>query len=111
MVAVAAAWANLGAWGVCLSRCSLLLAWVRRILLPTALREQLNRCSCGLLWLYVARYFQAVTLTLDLMSRIPMTSQDLQELERVQLEWYAARDAFEKAVQDGESLAEIDCAH
>ncbi len=44
----------------------------------------------------------------DLMSRIPMTSQDLQELERVQLEWYAARDAFEKAVQDGESLAEID---
>jgi hypothetical protein len=42
------------------------------------------------------------------MSRIPMTSQDLQELERVQLEWYAARDAFEKAVQDGESLAELD---
>jgi len=42
------------------------------------------------------------------MSRIPMTSQDLQELERVQLEWYAARDAFEKAVQGGESLAEID---
>jgi hypothetical protein len=42
------------------------------------------------------------------MSRIPMTSQDLQELERVQLEWHAARDAFEKAVQDGESLAEID---
>jgi hypothetical protein len=37
-----------------------------------------------------------------------MTSRDLQELERVQLEWYAARDAFEKAVQDGESLAEID---
>jgi len=37
-----------------------------------------------------------------------MTSQDLQELERVQLEWHAARDAFEKAVQDGESLAEID---
>jgi hypothetical protein len=36
------------------------------------------------------------------------TSQNLQELERVQLEWYAARDAFEKAVQDGESLAEID---
>lgn len=42
------------------------------------------------------------------MSRIPMTSQDLLELERVQLEWCAARDAFEKAVQDGESLAEID---
>ena len=41
------------------------------------------------------------------MSRIPMTSQDLQELERVQLEWYAARDAFEKAIQDSESLAEI----
>jgi hypothetical protein len=37
-----------------------------------------------------------------------MTLQDLQELERVQLEWYAARDAFEKAVQDSESLAEID---
>jgi hypothetical protein len=37
-----------------------------------------------------------------------MTSQDLHELERVQLEWYAAHDAFEKAVQDGESLAEID---
>ena len=37
-----------------------------------------------------------------------MTSQDLQELERVQLEWSrAARDAFEKAVQDGESLAQI----
>ena len=42
------------------------------------------------------------------MSRIPMTSQDLQELERVQLESYAVRDAFEKAVQGGESLAEID---
>ena len=56
----------------------------------------------------MARYFQAVTLTLDLVSRIPMTSQDLQEPERVQIEWYAARDAFEKAVQDGESLAEID---
>jgi hypothetical protein len=107
-VAVPAAWANLGAWGVCLSRCSLLLAGVRRILLPAALREQLNRlCSCGLLWLYVARYFRAVTLTLDLMSRIAMTSQDLQELKRVQLEWYAARDAFEKAIQDSESLAEI----
>ena len=44
------------------------------------------------------------------MSRIPMTPQDIQELERVQLEWYAARDAFEKAVQDGESHAEIDQA-
>jgi hypothetical protein len=44
------------------------------------------------------------------MSRIPMTPQDIHELERVQLEWYAARDAFEKAVQDGESHAKIDQA-
>src|SRR6478672_6990341 len=53
-VAVAGAWANVGAWSVRLSRCSLLLAWGRRILLPTALREQLNRCaraaSCGFMW-------------------------------------------------------------